>query len=94
MPALQAGEVGLAAEEAAAALEYAASERCPTDWKEWMGPLTELQADAVDAGREHDGVRVEVAEQLAIHRVRLVDVDPRKAQLHLGLAACGRTHVV
>ena len=47
--ALQASELDLAAAEAAAALEFAASEACPEDEKEWMGQLRELQADIAEA---------------------------------------------
>ena len=47
--ALQASELDLAAAEAAAALEFAASDACPEDEKEWMGQLRELQADIAEA---------------------------------------------
>ena len=47
--ALQAGELELAAAEAAAALEFAESDACPEDEKEWMEQLHELQADIAEA---------------------------------------------
>ena len=47
--ALQAGELELAAAEAAAALEFAESDACPEDEKEWMEQLRELQADIAEA---------------------------------------------
>jgi len=47
--ALQADEVELAAAEAAAALEFAESDACPEDEKEWMEQLQELQADIAES---------------------------------------------
>ena len=47
--ALQAGELELGAAEAAAALEFAESDACPEDEKEWMEQLGELQADIAEA---------------------------------------------
>ena len=47
--ALQAGELELAVAEAAAALEFAESDACPEDEKEWMEQLRELQADIAEA---------------------------------------------
>ena len=47
--ALQADEGELAAAEAAAALEFAESDACPEDEKEWMEQLHELQADIAES---------------------------------------------
>ena len=44
--ALQAGEAGLAREEAAAACAYAQSEACPEDEKEWLAQLLEIEGEA------------------------------------------------
>ena len=50
--ALQADELDLAAEEVAAALAFAASDRCPPDQREWRPQLLELQGDVAQAQAE------------------------------------------
>ena len=42
----QAGETELALEEAQAAIEYASSEACPEEEREWLGPLHEALEEA------------------------------------------------
>jgi tetratricopeptide (TPR) repeat protein len=47
--AYQAGEIELAMEEVEAAIAYASSDICPPQEREWIGPLSELQADVTAA---------------------------------------------
>ena len=50
--AMQAGDAGLALEEARSALAFAASDACPPEEREWMAQLEELVQEAAEAAGE------------------------------------------